>query len=72
MEQNKPKTTLSRRNFLKATGTASAVLGLSGLGFFGYQTGRDPASYTGWKTFEGGDQTFPRHRFTLNNPLTKK
>ncbi|HHF43103.1 MAG TPA: twin-arginine translocation signal domain-containing protein, partial [Candidatus Aminicenantes bacterium] len=72
MEQNKPKTKFSRRSFLKATGATSAVLGLSGLGFFGYEAGRDPASYTGWKTFEGGDQTFPRHRFTVNEPPYEK
>jgi len=72
MEQNKPKTKFSRRSFLKATGATSAALGLSGLGFFGYEAGRDPASYTGWKTFEGGDQTFPRHRFTVNEPPYEK
>jgi anaerobic selenocysteine-containing dehydrogenase len=46
---------LSRRQFLKASGAASAVLGSAGLGFYGYEAGRDPSSYTGWKTFEGGD-----------------
>lgn len=72
MEKDKTKTTFSRRSFLKATGATSAVLGLGGLGFFGYQAGQDPSSYTGWKTFEGGDQNFPRHRFVVDKPPHEK
>jgi len=44
---------INRRQFLKATGAASAALGSVGLGFFGYEAGRDPESYTGWETREG-------------------
>ena len=38
---------LNRRQILKATGAASAALGSAGLGFFGYEAGRDPDSHTG-------------------------
>ena len=42
---------LNRRQFLKASGAASAALGSVGLGLFGYEAGKTPDSYTGWKTF---------------------
>jgi len=59
---------MKRRQFLKASGTASAVLGTAGLGFFGYQSGRDPESYTGWETHEGAQQTFNRKRHSVDRP----
>lgn len=62
----------SRRHFLKATGAASAVLGGAGLGFFGYEAGRDPNSYTGWKNFEGANQTFNRKRWEVDSPHYEK
>jgi hypothetical protein len=44
---------MNRRQFLKTTGAASAALGSVGLGFFGYEAGRDPEFYTGLKLHEG-------------------
>jgi reductive dehalogenase len=58
----------SRRKFLKAAGAAGAALGTGSLGFYGYQAGRDPSTYTGWKTFEGADQNFNRRRFEVDSP----
>ena len=63
---------LNRRQFLKTSGAASAGLGSVGLGFFGYEAGKDPATYTGWKTFEGGDQTFNRKRHAVDHPTYEK
>ncbi len=62
----------SRRQFLKASGVASAALGSVGLGFFGYEAGKDPESYTGWETFEGANQTFNRKRWKVNLPHYRK
>jgi len=57
-----------RRQFLKASGLASAALGSAGLGFFGYEAGRDPESYTGLENFEGANQTFNRKRKSVDQP----
>ena len=54
---------MKRRQFLKATGAASATLGSVGLVFFGYEAGRDPESYTGWELQEGAHQTFNRKKY---------
>jgi epoxyqueuosine reductase len=62
----------SRRHFLKATGAASAVLGGAGLGFFGYEAGRDQNSYTGWENYEGANQTFNRKRWEVDRPHYEK
>jgi len=62
----------SRRQFLKASGAASAFLGSAGLGFFGYQAGKDPESYTGQENFEGANQTFNRKRFAVDQPTYRK
>lgn len=62
----------NRRHFLKATGSASAVLGGAGLGFFGYEAGRNPNSYTGWKNYEGASQTFNRKRWEVDRPHYEK
>ena len=58
----------SRRQFLKTSGAASAVLGSSGLGFFGYQAGKNPNSYIGWENFEGANQTFNRKKYAVDRP----
>lgn len=63
---------MDRRQFLKATGAASAAMGSVGLGFFGYEAGRDPESYTGWETHEGAQQTFNRKRYAHDFPHYKK
>lgn len=59
------KRTLNRRQFLKATGAAGAVAGGAGLGFFGFQSGRDPRTYTGTEAFEGNAQTFNRKKYEI-------
>ena len=58
MENTEEGKKLSRRQFLKASGAASAVLGSAGLGFFGYQAGKDSYSYTGCESFQGQAQIF--------------
>jgi reductive dehalogenase len=63
---------MDRRQFLKASGAAGAVLGGAGLGFFGYEAGKDPDSYTGWKNREGGYQTFDREKWSVDTPTYKK
>jgi len=63
---------IDRRQFLKASGAASAVLGSVGLGFFGYEAGKDPESYLGWETFEGANQSFNRKRWEKDKPHYKK
>ena len=63
---------MDRRKFLKASGAAGAVVGGVGLGFFGYEAGRDPDSYTGWKNREGGYQTFDREKWSVQSPTYKK
>jgi len=72
MKTFKKNNKFNRRQFLKATGLAGAVAGGAGLGFFGIQAGKDPSSYTGWKTFEGGDQTFNRKPYEIDHPPYKK
>jgi epoxyqueuosine reductase len=62
----------SRRSFLKATGAASAVVGSAGLGFFGHEAGKDPATYTGCESFQGAAQTFNRKKFEQDHPHYKK
>jgi reductive dehalogenase len=59
---------VSRRMFLKATGAASAAAGVSGLGVWGYRSGKDPASYTGCEGFQGAAQRFNRARFAVDKP----
>ncbi|MCP4723935.1 MAG: reductive dehalogenase [bacterium] len=63
---------LNRRQFLKASGAAGAVAGSAGLGLFGYAAGKDPNSYLGWKSFEGGDQTFDRKSWEVDEPTYQK
>ncbi len=63
---------LSRRQFLKVSGAAGAVLGAGSLGLFGYAAGKDPATYTGWQTNEGNGQFFDRTRFEVDSPTYEK
>ena len=72
MKSSKKSTDLSRRQFFKISGAASAGLGSVGLGIFGYESGKDPQSYTGWNVFEGSEQTFPRERFEIDKPHYEK
>jgi reductive dehalogenase len=61
---DKPK--MARRTFLKGAGAASAALGVSGLGFYGYEAGKDPMTYTGCEGFQGAAQSFNRERFAVD------
>jgi epoxyqueuosine reductase len=72
MKESKKDNTLNRRQFLKASGAAGAALGSVGLGFFGYEAGKDPSTYTGWETFEGGSQTFNRKPWEIDHPPYRK
>ena len=56
---------MSRRKFLKLSGATAAVAGGTGLGFFGYNAGKDPSTYTGWESYQGAAQTFDRERFAV-------
>lgn len=62
----------SRRKFLKASGAAGAVVGGAGLGFFGYEAGRDPRSYRGWENWEGVNQVFNRKKYAVDKPTYEK
>ena len=62
----------NRRQFLKASGLASAALGTTGLGFYGYEAGKNPESYSGWENFEGANQTFNRKRRSVDRPTYEK
>jgi len=66
--QNQDQTRVSRRSFLKAAGTGSAALGVSGLGMWGYENGRSPETYTGCEGFQGAAQSFNRERFAVDKP----
>ena len=63
---------MNRRKFLKTSGAAGAIAGGAGLGFFGYEAGKDPDSYTGWKNREGGFQTFNRLKWVVDKPTYEK
>jgi len=63
---------LNRRQFLKISGLASGVLGSAGIGLFGYASGKDPMTYSGWQTFEGANQTFDRTKWETDNPTYEK
>ncbi|MDJ0763956.1 MAG: reductive dehalogenase [Myxococcota bacterium] len=67
-KKSAPDEGFDRRTFLKTSGAVSAVAGGVGLGLFGVQAGRDPASYTGTETFQGAAQTFDRDRFAVAEP----
>ncbi|MHC4394146.1 MAG: reductive dehalogenase [Planctomycetota bacterium] len=68
----RPNLKIPRRTFLKASGAVGAVFGISGLGLYGYQAGKDPATYTGCEGFQGAAQTFNRKRFSINKPPYEK
>ena len=66
------KRRINRRQFLKAGGTAGAILGGSGLGFFGYESGKDLSAYTGCVDFQGEAQFFDRKKFQTEKPHYRK
>lgn len=57
---------VSRRSFLKAGGATGAVVGISGLGVWGYRQGQDPATYAGCEGLQGAAQRFNRERFSVD------
>jgi len=71
-KKKRSENTFSRRSFLKLSGTASALLGTTGLGFFGYQAGKSPSSYTGRESFQGAAQSFNRKHFAVDSPTYEK
>ena len=68
MTDKKDKMDVNRRNFLKISGAAGAVLGAAGLGVAGYRSGKDPQSYLGWQSAEGADQYFDRKSVEVDEP----
>ncbi len=62
----------NRRDFLKASGAASAVLGSAGVGMFGYAAGKDKNTYLGWQTYEGVNQFFDRAPWEVDKPTYEK
>ncbi len=72
MGSTKSEGNFNRRQFLKASGAAGAVLGSGGLGLFGYASGKDPNTYLGWQTNEGINQTFDRSKWEVDHPLYEK
>lgn len=63
---------MDRRKFLKSSAAAGAAISGVGMGFFGYEAGIDPDSYTGWKNREGGYQTFDREKWSVQKPTYEK
>jgi len=68
MKNSKKNIKLNRRQFLKASGAAGAIVGSAGLGLFGYQSGKDPNSYTGEESFQGAVENFNRHKYAVDSP----
>jgi len=68
MKKSKDSRNINRRQFLKVSGAASAVVGSVGLGLFGYKAGKDPNSYTGEETFQGTADKYGRHKFAVESP----
>lgn len=62
------KKKVSRRWFLKTGGAAGAAMGSAGLGFFGYESGRDPRTHTGCVDYQGQGRLFDRNKFTVDRP----
>ncbi len=71
-DEEKNSSGLTRRQLLKASGLAGTVLGSAGLGLLGYQSGKDPSTYTGNESFQGAAQTFDRNRFAVDVPHYEK
>ena len=68
-KQKKDKPKIARKTFLK--GAVSAVLGVSGLGFYGYEAGKDPMTYTGCESFQRASHSFNRERFAVDERIKK-
>jgi len=66
------KEKVNRRQILKASGAASAVLGSAGLGMFGYEEGKSPETYTGCENQQGAGQSFNRGSYRVDRPTYQK
>ncbi len=68
-EEQEVKKNLSRREFLKVSGVASAAMSLAGAALAGLGAGKDYDTYTGWEDiFEGGAQFFNRKPYEVDSP----
>jgi reductive dehalogenase len=65
-ETNEAKQGISRRDFLKIGGLTGAVLQVVGFAGAGLASGQDIDSYTGYKNFEGVEQTFNRKAYEID------
>ncbi len=72
MSETDPKTGINRRQFLTATGAASAAAGGVGLGLFGYAAGTDPNSYLGWQNQEGASLTINHRPYEVDQPTYER
>lgn len=68
MAESSAKTNFSRRDFLKIGGLAGAALTVAGTAGAAYVTGTDKDTYTGYESFEGAQQTFPREKYEFDGP----
>jgi reductive dehalogenase len=69
----KTKNKLSRREFVKFSGLAGAILSIGGAAGAGYFSGKSKESYTGWgKNAYGENQFFNRKPFRVNTPTYEK
>jgi len=73
MKNSKKKSKVNRRDFIKLSGAVTAAVGSTGLGLFGYQSGKDPDSYTGTESFQGKIQkSVNRKKFAVESPTYNK
>ena len=63
---------LDRREFLKISGVASAVVGGTGLGLFGYAAGVDPQTYLGWQNEEGASEIVDHGKYEVDEPTYER
>jgi len=68
MKDARKSNNLNRRQFIKISGLASAIAGSAGLGLFGYQSGKDPNSYTGEESFQGAAENLNRQKYSVDSP----
>src|SRR3990172_10430373 len=68
-DKEKTASNLSRREFLKVSGIASAALSLAGVAAAGIGAGKDFDSFTGWEDiYEGSSQFFNRKPYEVDKP----
>jgi reductive dehalogenase len=72
MSDSDPTKGPDRREFLKLSGLASAVVGGVGLGAFGYASGRDPETHLGWQNEEGASEIVNHSRYEVAEPTYER